>query len=286
MSRAPYKGYSIDQSALYRIRGKGQFESIIGVEWDYVPFLLSPSLYRVWVNEKGREIQQPIGKLERIHKRIGSLISRIELPDYLYSQRGRSYADNARQHVGEIPLIKTDIHKFYPSTTRAMVYRMFFEDFQCASDVAGLLADICCYRQLHLPTGSAVSGRIAFFAARQMFDSISGVAAKHGCTMTAYVDDITISGDAASKTLLGAVRKIVHQHGLKTKQAKSKTFSATAAKPVTGTVIAGDQLRLPNKRHQKIHEVRKELATALSIEKLRIQRALRGRIQEAKQILG
>lgn len=286
MSRALHKRYTIDQSALYRIRGKGQFRSVIGVEWDSVPSLLCPSLYRVWINEKGREIQQPIGKLERIHKRIGMLISRIELPDYLFSQRGRSYADNARQHVGEIPLIKTDIHKFYPSTTRAMVYRVFFEDFQCASDVAGLLADICCYRQLHLPTGSAVSGRIAFFAARQMFDSISDVATRQGCTMTAYVDDITISGDAASKTLLGAVRKIVHQHGLKTKQAKSKTFSATAAKPVTGAVIAGDQLRLPNKRHQKIHEVRQELATASSIDKPRILRALRGRIQEAKQILG
>jgi hypothetical protein len=286
MSRVQRKRYSVDQSALYRIRGKGQFKSIIGVDWEIVPSLLSTNLYRVWLNEKGREIQQPIGKLERIHKRIGDLLARIELPDYLFSQRGRSYADNARQHVGEIPLIKTDIHKFYPSTTRAMVYKMFLEDFQCADDVAGRLADICCYRQIHLPTGSAVSGRIAFFAARQMFDSISDLAASKGCTMTTYVDDITISGGAASKTLLGEVRKIVHQHGLKTKQAKSKTFSATAAKTVTGAVIAGDQLRLPNQRHQKIHEVRQELATASSLERPRIQRVLRGRIQEAKQILG
>ncbi|BEP96998.1 hypothetical protein GmRootA79_53830 (plasmid) [Acidovorax sp. A79] len=286
MSRLPRKRYLIDQSALYRIRGKGQFKAIIGIEWDSVPSLLDANLYRVWQNDKGREIQQPIGKLEKLHKRIGDLLARIELPDYLFSQRGRSYADNARQHVGEIPLIKTDIHKFYPSTTRAMVYRMFVEDFQCANDVAGRLADICCYRQAHLPTGSAVSGRIAFFAARQMFDSISNLATSQGCNMTAYVDDITISGEAASKTLLGEVRKIVHQYGLKTKQAKSKTFSATAAKPVTGAVIAGDQLRLPNVRHKKIHEVRQELAAAPILEKPRIQRALRGRLQEAKQILG
>ena len=286
MLRLQRKRYSIDQSALFRIRGKGQFKSIIEVDWDAVPSLLSANVYRVWLNEKGREIQQPIGKLEKVHRRIGDLLSRIELPDYLFSQRGRSYADNARQHVGEIPLFKTDIHKFYPSTTRAMVHRMFFEDFQCANDVAGHLADICCYRQIHLPTGSAVSGRIAFFAARQMFDSISDLAREQGCTMTAYVDDITISGDAASKTLLAEVRKIVRQHGLKTKQAKSKTFSATAAKTVTGAVIAGDQLRLPNLRHKKIHEVRQELSTASSLEKTRIQQALRGRLQEAKQILG
>lgn len=286
MSRVLRKRYSIEQSALYKILGKGQFKSIIGIDWDSVPSLINANLYKVWLNEKKREIQQPIGKLEKIHRRIGDLLSRIELPDYLYSQRGRSYADNARQHVGEIPLVKTDIHKFYPSTTRAMVQRMFVEDFHCAADVAARLADLCCYRQAHLPTGSAVSGRIAFFAARQMFDDISNLAADHSCTMTAYVDDITISGEAAHKTLLGAVRKLVHQHGLKTKQAKSKTYSATAIKPVTGTMIAKDQLRLPNQRHQKIHEVRLELASASNFDKPRIQRALRGRIQEAKQILG
>lgn len=286
MSRVLRKRHSIDQSALYRLRGKGQFTNIIGVEWEAIPELLAANLYRVWNNEKGREIQQPIGRLESIHRRIGDLLSRIELPEYLFSQRGRSYADNARQHVGEIPLIKTDIHKFYPSTSRAMVSRMFIEDFKCANDVAARLADICCYRQSHLPTGSAVSGRIAFFAARQMFDGISDLAASQGCTMTAYVDDITISGSAASKTLLGEVRKIVHRHGLKTKQAKSKTFSAAAPKPVTGAVIAKDQLRLPNKRHRRIYDVRRELAAAPHSEKLRIQRVLRGRIQEAKQILG
>ena len=48
--------------------------------------------------------------------------------------------------------------------------RMFLHDFECAEDIAHRLADICCYKQLHLPTGSPVSGRIAFFAAKHMFD--------------------------------------------------------------------------------------------------------------------
>ena len=94
-----------------------------------------------------------------------------------------------------------------------------------------------------------------------------------------------VSGEQASKALLGEIRKIVHQHGLKTKQRKSVTFSATAAKPVTGTVIAGNQLRLPNERHKKIHEARRELEAAPVAERPRIQRVLRGRIQEAKQVL-
>jgi hypothetical protein len=286
MSKRQHERYALNQSPLFRIRGKGQFERIIGIEWDSVPDLIASNYYRVWINEKGREIQQPIGKLETLHRRLGGFLSRIELPDYLYSKRGRSYADNARQHVGDVPLVKTDIHKFYPSTTWFMVRRMFKEDFDCADDVARRLADICCYRQEHLPTGSSISGRIAFFAARQLFDGVAKIAMERGCRMTTYVDDITVSGESASKTLLDEIRKIVHRHGLKTKHTKSFSFSANAAKPVTGTVIKGNELRLPNQRHKKLHEVRKNFEKATASERVHIQRVLQGRIQEAKQVVG
>ncbi len=284
-STSTRKQYPLNQSPLFRLRGKGQFEKIIGVQWDAIDKLLSPDNYRVWVNEKGREIQQPIGWLAQVHERVGKLLARIELPDYLYSQRGRSYADNARQHLGKSPLIKTDIHKFYPSTTRQMVFRMFAVDFQCAEDVAHRLADICCYRQEHLPTGSALSGRVAFFAARHMFDDIAKIASDKRCKMTAYVDDVAVSGPGATKKLLGEIRKTIHRHGLKTKQRKSKSYASSSAKALTGAVIAGDELRLPNVRHRKIWETRLALAQALPSDKERLQKTLRGRLQEAKQIL-
>ncbi|WP_322055914.1 reverse transcriptase family protein [Burkholderia cenocepacia] len=277
--------YALHQSPLYRLRGKGQFEKVVGVAWSAVSKLLASDCYRVWENDKGREIQQPIGWLGQVHGRIGKLLSRIELPDYLYSQKGRSYADNARQHVGSTPLIKTDIHKFYPSTTRQMVYRMFLVDFMCAEDIAHRLADICCYRQEHLPTGSALSGRVAFFAARHMFDDIAELAESEQCRMTAYVDDVTISGPAATKKLLGEVRKVVSRYGYKTKQKKSKTYAATSVKVVTGAVVVERELRLPNERHRKIWRTKQELLRCGGEEKAKLMRALRGRLQEASQIL-
>ncbi|KGW20495.1 reverse transcriptase family protein [Burkholderia pseudomallei MSHR2451] len=277
--------YPLHQSPLYCLKGKGQFEKVLGVEWAAVSKLLASDNYRVWENDKGREIQQPIGWLAHVHGRISKLLSRIELPDYLYSQKGRSYADNAREHVGSTPLIKTDIHKFYPSTTRQMVYRMFVMDFMCAEDIAHCLADICCYRQKHLPTGSALSGRVAFFAARHMFDDIAELAARERCLMTAYVDDVTVSGAAATKRLLGEVRRVVSRHGYKTKQRKSKTYAAASAKVVTGAIVAGDELRLPNERHRKIWQAKQELSHCEREEKTRLMRTLRGRLQEARQIL-
>ena len=100
-----------------------------------------------------------------------------------------------------------------------------------------------------------------------------------------YVDDVTVSGERATKTLLGEIRQIVHRHGLKTKQKKSRTYAATAPKPITGAVVAGDELRLPNERHRKIWIARQDLATAPAAEKAHLQKVLRGRLQEARQIV-
>lgn len=278
--------YPIHQSPLFRLLSKRQFESAIGVNWEAVPDLLARPAYRVWTNEKNREIQAPIFWMETVHKRIANLLGRIELPDYLFSRKGRSYADNARQHVGNQPLVKTDISKFYPSTTRRMVVNMFIEDFRCAEDVAHRLADICCYKQEHLPTGSPLSGRVAFFAARHMFDEVAALASTSNCNMTTYVDDITLSGPTATKALLGEVRKIVSRHGLTSKQKKSKTFAASAAKTVTGAVIVGNELKLPNQRHRRISEAHQDVRNSNGSDRSRAARVLRGRLQEARQVLG
>jgi hypothetical protein len=277
--------YPIQQSPLYRLRGINQFEKVLQVKWTACSKLLAVENYRVWHNDKGREIQQPVGWLAHVHTRIGKLLSRISVPDYVYSRKKRSYADNAVQHLGVIPLIKTDIHKFYPSTTKKMVYEMFVRDFECAKDIANKLADICCFRQEHLPTGSPISGRLAFFAAQHMFNSIDDLAAKSECVMTLYVDDVTLSGTNASKTLLSEVRRLIRRQGLRTKREKSKTFAAHAAKTITGAVVVGDEIRLPNKRYQKIWQTRKALASSLPNEKKRLHKVLRGRLQQASQLL-
>ena len=277
--------YPLHQSPLYKIVGLRKLEAVLCIKVDKLDRLLAADNYRVWTNVKGREIQQPIKWLAQVHKRIGDLLARIELPDYVFSQKGRSYADNARYHAGAMPLGKTDISTFYPSTTRKMVWRMFSNDFKCANDVADILADICCYKQAHLPTGSSLSGRIAFFSAKPAFDAIEEKAKLVGSRMSLYVDDITLSGRSATKGLLAEVRQIVRRQGLRTKNSKTKTFAASAPKMVTGAIVVGREVRLPNARHKKIFEVRKAIRLASPAERVVLMRALRGRMQEAKQVL-
>lgn len=279
------KRYPMVDSPFFKLKGKGQLERLLDLDLDTLPEVIAERHYRVWLNEKGREIQAPMGKLQVIHERIAHLLARIQLPDYVYSRKGRSHVDNAVQHAAKVPLIKTDICRFYPSTTRAMVMATFRDQFQCAEDVAHILADICCYRQKHLPTGSAVSGYMAFFAAKPLLDRVDALARSRGCTMSCFVDDITISGPGADLGLLLEVRRLVRMHGLKTKTSKSRVYSATRPKPVTGTIVIAGGLRLPNKQHLRIRKTRALLGISCMKERPALRARLKGQLIAATQVV-
>lgn len=277
--------YPIHQSPLYKMKGIGQFEKILRIKWNSVPSLLKSKNFDAFINNADRPIQTPIGRMKLLHKHIGSLLSKIEQPEYLHSKKGFSHITNAKIHIGETPLIKTDIHKFYPSTSRLMVYLMFVREFKCAKDIAATLANICCYRQKHLPTGSNISGYIAFFATQPIFNEIDGLAKQHGCKFTLYVDDITISGENATKKLLSKVRLIILKGGYKTKNQKSMTFSAYKPKKITGAIVSANKLAIPNKQLLKIYNKRKEILNASQTECEVLNRSLKGSLLATKQIM-
>jgi hypothetical protein len=108
-------------------------------------------------NEKGksRAIQWPKRRLQSIHARVHTLLSRVAVPEYLHSAvKGRSYVSNAAAHAGAASVVKIDVKKFFPSVSRAAIFRFFEQSLKCRRDVAGLLADILTYNG-HLPTGGA-----------------------------------------------------------------------------------------------------------------------------------
>ena len=103
--------------------------------------------------------------------------------------------------------------------------------------------------------------------------------------MTLYVDDITISGERASKRLLWSVNEIIRHHGLKVKNKKSISFAPACPKPVTGVIITGDKLRIPNKLHKTIWEERYKLSkTKDQYLRSKLEASNRGKIQVARQI--
>lgn len=243
----------------------------------------SETAYRVWEKEDGREVEEPVRRLQRIHARVHRYLARVRPPKYLHSTiGGRSYVTNAKAHLGSGSLLKIDVRKFFRSVPRVAVYRLFRERLRCAGDVSGLLARVLTFRG-HLPTGSSSSPIIAYYAFAEMFDEIDDLADKLGLVATCYVDDVTLSGAKATPGTLHDIRKIIARYGLQSH--KAKIVRAGRPKRVTGVIVTTDGIRLPNKRHLAIARGFEDLRKASTVEDcLRILNPLISRLHEAGMI--
>lgn len=232
---------------------------------------------------KTRRIQEPKRRLQMLHSRVHTLLSRVEVPAYLHSAvRGRSYISNAAAHDPRMPMLKIDVKKFFASVPRVAIFNFFKGPMKCRRDVAGLLANLLTFNA-HLPTGSAASPIIAYYAFKPMFDEIAEFALAYGLAMTCYVDDMALSGPTANKGNLFEIRKIIASHSLKSH--KAHVFTASQPKVVTGVCNTPTGPRVPNRLHLKIKLGFEKLAEATSdSERGDALRPLLGRLEAAGQI--
>lgn len=273
-----------EQSHLYGIKSPQALANRLGWELEKLRGLATSGGYRVYNHKTtGREIQEPGAALQSLHRQIHKYLSRIEKPEYLHSAvKGKSYLSNAKAHTGEVSLIKIDIAKFYQSVPQHKVMHFFRDVMNCAPDVAGLLANLICFRGA-LPTGSSVSPIISFYTYKFLFDDLAELAGKHGLTMTCYVDDITMSGEKASREVLHEARTMIFRAGLRAH--KDRSFSPDGPKIVTGVAVSKHGIGLPFGRSQKIRNQIRELNRCVDDnQKLAIYQQLISRLYEATQI--
>lgn len=281
--------HPLNQSRLYAITSKSRLAEVLNLPSRKALSALiaagDEKNYREFQKDR-RDIQHPIGKMAECHKHLAILLRRIEVPDYVHSQKKHSYVTNAETHATGVAVIKTDISKYFPSTKFSHVQRLFSEDLKCPADVSWHLSKICTFGG-HIPTGSKFSNSLAFLANRPLFDQINEYAKKKNCTMTMLQDDIAISGDAASKEMLNEVLGMIRRWGLRPHAGveKTKTYSASSVKVITGVVVKGNSIALPNRRHKLMSDAfRRATAAKTKAERAEAIRELRGRIHEADQI--
>lgn len=249
------RAYSLDQCPLYKLSSRKRLAyQVFGIEPLKLQRLAAngDSNYRVFEVDQGgkpRQVETPKPILERVHRRLFVLLDRIEKPGYLHSGvKGRSYITNARAHLGHVPVVKTDIKKFYPSVNGARVFRFFADVMRCSPDVSAILTKLTTLED-HIPTGSCVSQALAFFAVRPMFDDLHELAMQHNVCLTVYVDDMTFSGFQASPALLWRVKQSIHSHGFD--YHKDRVYTADQQKLVTGVLLDGDEAKvLPSREHE------------------------------------
>jgi len=239
--------------------------------------------FNIRQGNKDRPVQEPKRKLQKLHARVHKLLARVQVPDYLHSAvKGKSYLTNARVHDLDAPTIKIDVKKFFPSVPRAAIFNFFEGTLKCRRDVAGILADLLTFNA-HLPTGSSSSPIIAYYAFKPMFDALEALAKRNGLKMTCYVDDITMSGDAAGRAVLYEAHQIISKFGLKSH--KMKVFPANSAKIITGVCNSPTGERVPNRLLLKIKAGFDDLQNARTTDEVsKALVPLFGRLEAARQI--
>ena len=284
----PRKQYSPNQCGLFAIRGRQQLLDRLRWKGTFDELRLlarNTENYQCWTDE-GRAIQAPTEDLKHIHTRIATLLRRILPPTYRQSGvRGRSFLTNAQAHASPSPSVRLDIRRFYPSTTFQNVFRFFTEDMRCARDIAHLLADLCCFRRRHLPTGGRHSEVLAFFCHKKIFDALQERATARGGLMTIYVDDIVLTMPDASLTDLEWCRRLFKRHGLEIHPGKSRVFGTNEPKTVTGVTIDRGTLRATRRQHRMVRKRSMELKVETDTVKAAIiARRLIGHLDHIAQI--
>ena len=238
-------------------------------------------------NGKRRKTETPIRTMRRVHNRVQVLLSRIQMPDYLHSgTRKRSYLSNATAHTGLIQSFQVDIAKFYPSCTWHHVYLCFIQQFQCSSDIAGIMATVLTYQD-HIPTGSPTSSLLSFLSHKNMFDALYGLARAHNVTMTVYQDDVSFSGASITESFRAEVRRIIKSRSLIPKRSKQKFSHGGKCPKITGVVLTLNGPRAPWSRHLALRKSINEFNAAESENDLRVvYHRMMGRLSEIERVQG
>jgi hypothetical protein len=242
-------------------------------------------IYRVFsrvTSGKKREVSVPCGDLLTVHNRLFTLLDEIRKPAYLHSGvKACSPLSNAAAHRGDEPGVTIDIRKFFPSIDTPRIHRVFRRQLACTPPVADLLTRLCTFRG-HVPIGSRMSQHLAYFAARPMLDDLHRLSMRQGVVFTCYVDDLSLSGAAATPAFLWRVKQVMHHHGLRSHN--GRCHQPGQPKTITGVVVAADTLRVPKRNLEQIQHDLHQIEQLRGDEQDRLLGQLIGRLAVAASI--
>ena len=229
MPKASVKGgYGLRDSPFFRLRSRKKLAKLLHISQDKLASLIKadPLYERRWKHKKikdhwrktepsgensdeYRPIDIPDPRLKMIQTRIAGLLSRVSSPEFLFSPvRGRSYVDNAKQHIDGKAFWLLDVADYFPSCTVEKVSRFFKHDLECSADVTAVLVKLVSLHRC-LPQGSPCSPILAYFSNLRMWQEVATLVSESGCKLSVYVDDITISGMIVRKAMIWRVKQIL-----------------------------------------------------------------------------
>ena len=298
---------------LYGLKSKKLLKLLLGIDdnnmlkQSFIANQVSPYIDH---SGKPRLIEPPKHNLKVVQKRIKQLLSRITVPDNVFSGiKGRSYVDNAKYHIGDKrrKLFKIDLTAFFPSIARDKIYTFFKNDLLCSPDVARILTDLTTidlenanaenidevYRFLesknvncknHLISGAPTSQILSYLVNHDMFDEMQYISEKNNITMTVYVDDVTFSSEnKISNNFKKEIYQIIKKYHFQVSLRKVKTYTRAYPKLVTGVIIdSGGKLKIKNSLSLKISNEHRHLRKNPDDDESR--QRLKGLLTAARQV--
>lgn len=294
------KNIPLDQCALYKIGSKNKLREIL---------LITPAQLKNFCRgdcnfhlveiaeetnaltgkkKKARIASVPNFWLKKLHSRILLLLSAIVPPAYAHgSVGGKSYITNALLHVQGAEILTMDLKDYFRSVKREQVYYFFKEVMFCSADVAGILSKILTY-QGALPVGSPISGLLAMWCCKSMFDRLDLMAKANDLTFSTFVDDLTFSGKNISSELKKKIRIICRNYGFSIHPDKTHLYKNGAPAIVTGIILHKGEIKPTYSRYRGIRKLSRILSHSGShavINGKYAKFSLRGGRLEAKRII-
>ena len=242
--------------------------------------------------DKYREFNDSCEKHKKILRQICFLLSKIELPNYLFSKKERDYKRNALYHIGNTKFILLDINSFFPHCKFSYVKNFFAKEsglymikekrnndneiIGFESDIATAMAKIVTVpvsnnsSERIIPQGYPTSTIISFLSYREMFDKINKVAQKYGCKFSTYVDDLSFSykeNNFNPYDLVEEVKMILKEYGHTLSNKKIKIIDVEKnlgpnkgeiLPLITGLTVKRYKVRASKKMHSKMNRLYKK----------------------------
>ena len=290
MPRRADKHYGEHDSPFFRLRSRAKLAKLLYVGRPKLESLArAERLYYRFEKPKAsggvRVINAPRADLKAVQSRIADLLHRIAPPDYLFAPvSGRSYVDNAAAHLGAKGVRLLDIEDFFPRCRANKVVWFLQRRMQTSADVAAVITGVVTLDG-SFPQGSPCSPILAYLCYVDMWEEISRIVERAGCTLSVYADDLTISGRVVPEAAIWDVKQALFRHGHRYQAAKERSKCGNFSAEITGVVLTPDGLRVPNRLHQQLHEARRALKrTRCTVHRTALDARVRGREAQMRQI--
>lgn len=104
----------------------------------------------------------------------------------------------------------------------------------------------------HLLTGSPASTVLSYLVNHRLFDTLYEYASKNSIIMSVYIDDIVFSSNTRiPNSFRKKVLHLIKMYDFNPSKDKTKYYTQTQPKLVTGVILSNHELKVPNKLRRK-----------------------------------